>query len=147
MKRRVQPEVFRWTLLKRANINLKTELYIRANLGRDKDTDSVFKLGQMVHDTRDSGLIIRLTAEGCSITSTETFLTETGRSTKQMDLELITTLMGASTKVCGWMTFKMEKAERLGKTRQPTRASIKRVRNTVRVFMFGPMEVFIAVHG
>ena len=41
----------------------------------------------------------------------------------------------------------MEKAERLGKTRQPTRDSIKRVRNTVRVFMFGPMEVFIAVHG
>jgi len=72
---------------------------------------------------------------------------ETGRSTKQMDSELITTSMGASTKECGLMTCKMERAEKLGKTRQLMKVSIKKVRNTVKVFMFGPMEVFIAALG
>ena len=45
------------------------------------------------------------------------------------------------------MTCKMERAEKLGKTRQPMKVSIKKVRNTVRVFMFGPMEVYIVALG
>ncbi len=67
--------------------------------------------------------------------------------TKQMGSELTTTSMEANTKVCGLMTCKMERAEKLGKTRLPMRVSIKKVRSTVKVFMFGLMEVYIAALG
>lgn len=53
--------------------------------------DSVFKLGQMAHAMKGSGLITRPTVGECSITLTETFLMEIGPVIKQMDKAPITT--------------------------------------------------------
>jgi hypothetical protein len=126
---------------------LKTEPSIRVNSGRDKDMDLVFKLGPMAHATRGSGLTIKPTAEEYFITLMETSSMGTGRLTKQMDLGHTTTLMEVSTKGCGSMTYKTEKVEKHGKTHQRMKVSIKRVRSTVKVCMFGLMGAYIADHG
>ena len=67
--------------------------------------------------------------------------------TRLMAMELITTLMAPYMKVIGLMTSNMAKVKKVGKTVQPSKESMQKVRSTELVTMNGMTVLNILVIG
>jgi hypothetical protein len=55
--------------------------------------------------------------------------------------------MGVNTRECGLTIYRMERAEKPGRTHPRMRVSIKKDKNTERASTFGPMEVYTVARG
>ena len=55
----------------------------------EQDTDQALRYGPMVQNMKDSGVLIKLTAEGNSGTLTETSMKASGKMIRLMDMEFM----------------------------------------------------------
>ena len=129
------------------NLNLKMELFTKANGKIVRGMVKESRYGLMVLVTKENGLIIKLTDEGFSSMSMGMFLKVNGLVIKLMVMESIITQMAVSMRVIGLMIFKTVKVKKPGKTNQHMKDSIKKVKNMEKEYIFGLMAQSILVTG
>ena len=134
-------------ILMRVNIHFKMAQFTKANGKTDKGTDKACKSGQMVRDTKASGIRTRLMVGEYSIMLTATYSMDSGNTIRLMDSEHITMRTEVNMKVSGLTICRTVKAKRLGKINQPTKVVTIKVRNMERVYMYGLMVACITANG
>jgi len=102
--------------------------------------DMEYKFGKMELNTKETGDSIKHVVKESFGMLMETFLKVNGLMTKLMDMEFTSIKMELDTKENGKMIFNTVKVKKYGQIIQCMKATITKVKNTEKDFIFGKMD-------